>query len=283
MIQLNLLILQHKKIISKSMDKVNKKNNENEILLEDNNQNYSSINTNRKIINLNNYNTIINGIINLNSPLGKVYTKCVNNIKIGEKIIKNIDEEKSKSDEENKMKENKFKFHLRQLKDKALFDKLKKTEFDKKIEKKMNEMNPNIDAYKISNKIAYDNRKEYFKVFGLNFLNDKDFLFKNELIKEIKEKIRFNKHCREIALQNKNSEIDKMLEQNLKGKKILLERLNRDKIKYHTKDYFFNNKNEKKNLKTINNTSDYLIKKIKLLKQDKFQSQNISLNIKCSY
>ena len=85
------------------------------------------------------------------------------------------------------MKENKFKFHLRQLKDKALFDKLKKTEFDKKIEKKMNEMNPNIDAYKISNKIAYDNRKEYFKVFGLNFLNDKDFLFKNELIKEIND------------------------------------------------------------------------------------------------
>ncbi len=195
MIQLNLLILQHKKIISKSMDKINNKNNENEILLEDNNQNYSSINTNRKIINLNNYNTIINGIINLNSPLGKVYTKCVNNIKIGEKIIKNIDEEKSKSDEKNKMKENKFKFHLRQLKDKALFDKLKKTEFDKKIEKKMNELNPNIDAYKISNKIAYNNRKEYFKVFGLNFLNDKDFLFKNELIKEIKEKIRFNKHC----------------------------------------------------------------------------------------
>ena len=129
-------INKHKKIISKSMDKVNNKNNENEILLEDNNQNYSSINTNRKIINLNNYNTIINGIINLNSPLGKVYTKCVNNIKIGEKIIKNIDEEKSKSDEENKMKENKFKFHLRQLKDKALFDKLKKTEFDKKTEKK---------------------------------------------------------------------------------------------------------------------------------------------------
>ena len=92
----------------------------------------------------------------------------------------------------------------------------------------MNEMNTNIDAYKISNKIAYDNRKEYFKFFGLNFLNDKDFLFKNELIKEIKEKIRFNKHCREIALQNKNSEIDKMLDQNLKGKKILLERLNRD-------------------------------------------------------
>ena len=74
------------------------------------------------------------------------------------------------------MKENKFKFHLRHLKDKALFDKLKKTEFDKKIEKKMNEMNPNIDAYKISNKIVYNNRKEYFKVFGLNFLNDKDFL-----------------------------------------------------------------------------------------------------------
>ena len=40
----------------------------------------------------------------------------------------------------------------------------------------MNEMNPNIEAYKISNKIAYNNRKEYLKVFGLNFLNDKDFL-----------------------------------------------------------------------------------------------------------
>ena len=115
MIQLNLLILQHKKIISKSMDKINNKNNENEILLEDNNKNYSSINTIRKIINLNNYNTIINGIINLNSPLGKVYTKCVNNIKIGEKIIKNIDEEKSKSDEENKMKENKFKMNYKIL------------------------------------------------------------------------------------------------------------------------------------------------------------------------
>ena len=113
MIQLNLLILKHKKIISKSMDKVNNKNNENEILLEDNNQNYSSIN--RKIINLKNYNTIINGIINLNSSLGKVYTKCVNNIKIGEKIIKNIDEEKSKSDEENKMKENKFKMNYKIL------------------------------------------------------------------------------------------------------------------------------------------------------------------------
>ena len=37
-------------------------------------------------------------------------------------------------------------------------------------------MNTNIDAYKISNKIAYNNRKEYLKVFGLNFLNDKDFL-----------------------------------------------------------------------------------------------------------
>ena len=33
------------------------------------------------------------------------------------------------------MKENKFKFHLRYLKDKALFDKLKKNELRKKIEK----------------------------------------------------------------------------------------------------------------------------------------------------
>ena len=64
-----------------------------------------------------------------------------------------------------------------------------------------------------------------------------------------------------------------------KRKKNIIGRLNRDKIKYNTKDFFFNNKNEKKNLKIINNTSDYLIKKIKLMKQDKFQSQNISLNI----
>ena len=76
MIQLNLLILQHKKIISKSMNKINNKNNENEILLEDNNQNYSSINTNRKIINFNNYNIIINGIINLNHFRKSIHKMC---------------------------------------------------------------------------------------------------------------------------------------------------------------------------------------------------------------
>ena len=226
-------------------------------------------------------NPLINSIIFSNSPLGNAYNKCINNIKLGEKQLKDFEDQTLKSNTKNKIKDNKYKFHLTQLIDKNFLEKLDNNSFQKKMEKlniKLNNNISTIDAEKISSKFAYQNRKEYLNIFKGQYIDDKDFIFKKEFNKLSDNKFRSNKN---LIKYHKQIEIGKMLDQDLKEKNTLLERLKNDKIKYHSKDYFFKNINySQRNNNSLDNTS-YLFKnnsKI-VLKKNKYLSNNNTLSI----
>lgn len=243
---------------------------------ENNNKNIYSI-PNLKMIKSN---SSINRIIYSNSPLVKAYNKCINNIKLGEKMLKYFDDEKLKSNIENKIKDNKYKFHLTQLDEKNFLEKLDNNSFQKKMEKlniKLNNNNSNIDAEKISSKFAYNNRKEYFNILKGKYFDDKDFIFKKEFNKLSDNKFRLNN---KLKNHKKEIEIEKMLEQDLKEKKILLERLKNDNIKYHSKDYFFKKVNytQRNNNLELDNSS-YKNKTKIVIKKKKYLSNNNSLSI----
>lgn len=96
--------LNNKIINSKSAEKLNSNNNNSEketisINYENNSHNIQNL----KLMKPN----IINGIINTNSTLGKVYIKCIKNIQLGEKVLKYMDDKKLKTDIENKIKDEK--------------------------------------------------------------------------------------------------------------------------------------------------------------------------------
>ena len=270
-----------KEILNNINLQINKKEKEKKTIStsynENNNKNIYSI-PNLKMIKSN---SSINRIIYSNSPLVKAYNKCINNIKLGEKMLKYFDDEKLKLNIENKIKDNKYKFHLTQLIDKNFLEKLDNNSFQKKMEKlniKLNNNISTIDAEKISSKFAYQNRKEYLNIFKGKYIDDKDFIFKKEFNKLSDNKFRSNKN---LIKYHKQIEIGKMLDQDLKEKNTLLERLKNDKIKYHSKDYFFKKNNySKKNNNYLDNTY-YLFKNIIkiVLKKNKYLSNNNTLSI----
>ena len=258
---------------------MNKNNNKEKEIINTNYENNKSYIPNLKKVKSN---KIINGIININSSLGKVYTKCLKNIQLGEKEIKYIDEQKLKSNIQNKIKDEKYKIQLTQLEDRIFLEKLDKTSFQKKMEKShINILNltSNFDPQKISNKFAFNNRKEYYNVFKGKYTDDEDFIFKNEYLRisEANSKFKLNKNIEKQ--QKRHEKIEKLLKNDLRDKNLLLERLERDKKKYYTKDYFFNkNKNVRNNSSLNINNTEYLKLKQKILrKQFKNYSTNTSL------
>ena len=271
------------KILNNINSQINKKENQKETISttfnENNNKNTFSIPNLKMTKSI----PLINNIIKSNSPLGNIYNKCINNIKLGEKMLKYFDDEKLKSNIENKIKDNKYKFHLTQLDEKNFLEKLDNNSFQKKMEKlniKLNNNISTIDADKISSKFAYKNRKEYLNIFKGQNIDDKDFIFKKEFYKLCDNKFRSNK---KLNNHNKQIEIEKMLEKDLKEKKILLDRLKNDNIKYYSKDYFFKKVNyTQRNNNTLElDNSSYLVKnKSKIiLKKNKYLSKNNSLSI----
>ena len=269
------------KILNNINSQINKKEKQkktiNKTYNENNNKNIFSIPN----LKMTKSNPLINSIIFSNSPLGNAYNKCINNIKLGEKQLKDFEDQTLKSNIKNKIKDNKYKFHLTQLIDKNFLEKLDNNSFQKKMEKlniKLNNNISTIDAEKISSKFAYQNRKEYLNIFKGQYIDDKDFIFKKEFNKLSDNKFRSNKN---LIKYHKQIEIGKMLDQDLKEKNTLLERLKNDKIKYHSKDYFFKNINySQRNNNSLDNTS-YLFKnnsKI-VLKKNKYLSNNNTLSI----
>ncbi len=269
------------KILNNINSQINKKENQKETISttfnENNNKNTFSIPNLKMTKSI----PLINNIIKSNSPLGNIYNKCINNIKLGEKMLKYFDEQKLQINIDKKLKDNKDKFHLTQLDDKNFLEKLDNNSFQKKMEKlniKLNNNISTIDAEKISSKFAYQNRKEYLNIFKGQYIDDKDFIFKKEFNKLSDNKFRSNKN---LIKYHKQIEIGKMLDQDLKEKNTLLERLKNDKIKYHSKDYFFKNINySQRNNNSLDNTS-YLFKnnsKI-VLKKNKYLSNNNTLSI----
>ena len=258
---------------------MNKNNNKEKEIINTNYENKKSYIPNLKKVKSN---KIINGIININSSLGKVYTKCLKNIQLGEKEIKYIDEQKLKSNIQNKIKDEKYKMQLTQLEDRIFLEKLDKTSFQKKMEKShINILNltSNFDPQKISNKFAFNNRKEYYNVFKGKYTDDEDFIFKNEYLRisEANSKFKLNKNIEKQ--QKRHEKIEKLLKNDLRDKNLLLERLERDKKKYYTKDYFFNKNKIVRNNSSLNiNNTEYLkLKQNNLRKQFKYYSTNNSL------
>ena len=171
---------------------------------------------------------------------------------------------------------------MTQLEDRIFLEKLDKTSFQKKMEKShINILNltSNFDPQKISNKFAFNNRKEYYNVFKGKYTDDEDFIFKNEYLRisEANSKFKLNKNIEKQ--QKRHEKIEKLLKNDLRDKNLLLERLERDKKKYYTKDYFFNkNKNVRNNSSlNINNTEYLKLKQNILRKQFKNYSTNTSL------
>ena len=195
----------------------------------------------------------------------QINNQCDMNLFNGEKLKKLIQRQKNKSVELKKKNNRIYKNNLKKKKDKILIDNENLKKFTKGMMRKLigkkslkknlilhkKELNKlKIDVIpKINENLAYNHRDFYMRIFDYDYQNDNDFLFikdflkaKRKQFKNILSVTKFNSH-----FNSKNNQIEEMLDQDIKDKNNLMNRLKNDKEKYNTDGHFILNNKAIKN------------------------------------
>ena len=193
------------------------------------------------------YNIYLNCIKNIkqNQNFPEIL-KYVNKKRLSQYKIKNL-KNKIKSEEEilfpNKQllrnQDKEIKFHKKEL--------MKRTEkenlynnFKKQISERFIHKNLTIDAIsKVSTKLAFYGRKYFIKNFNYDFMGDRDFLFKNEIMPNFG--LKKHKKWRYYKVKNSCQKVIDDVGKLEKNKIKIMKRLNDDEEKYNDKKngYFF--------------------------------------------
>ena len=195
----------------------------------------------------------------------QINNQCNMNLFNGEKLKKLIQRQKNKSVELKKKNNRIYKNNLKRIEDQILIDNENLKKFTKGMMKKLigkkslkknlilhkKELNKlKIDVIpKINENLAYNHRDFYMRIFDYDYQNDNDFLFikdflkaKRKQFKNILSVTKFNSH-----FNSKNNQIEEMLDQDIKDKNNLMNRLKNDKEKYNTDGHFILNNKAIKN------------------------------------
>ena len=195
----------------------------------------------------------------------QINNQCDMNLFNGEKLKKLIQRQKNKSVELKKKNNRIYKNNLKRIEDQILIDNENLKKFTKGMMKKLigkkslkknlilhkKELNKlKIDVIpKINENLAYNHRDFYMRIFDYDYQNDNDFLFikdflkaKRKQFKNILSVTKFNSH-----FNSKNNQIEEMLDQDIKDKNNLMNRLKNDKEKYNTDGHFILNNKAIKN------------------------------------
>ena len=198
-----------------------------------------------------------NKLSNLNI---KIFRNCIKNIKFDQNfsnIIKYVNKQRLsqykinnfkdqiKSEEEilnqnKKLLKNQSKevnFHKRELIKKEKKEKLYNL-FKKQIKERFIHKNLKIDVIaKVSNKFAYFGRNYFLKNFNYNYLNDKDFLFENNLNSEKSTK----NNSKLLKVKSSCDKVLSKIEKLAKEKKEIMKRIKQDEEKYNNSKngYYF--------------------------------------------
>jgi len=181
--------------------------------------------------------------------------KYVSKKRLSQYKIKNL-KNKIKSEEEilypNKQllknQDKEINFHKKEL--------LKRTEkenlynnFKKQISERFIHKNLTIDAIsKVSTKLAFYGRKYFIKNYNYDFIGDRDFLFKDEIM--INSGMKQHKKRRYYKVKNSCQKVIDDIDKLAKNKIKIIKRLNDDEEKYKNKKngYFFYFEDNDKNI-----------------------------------
>ena len=191
-----------------------------------------------------------------------IYLDCIKNIKQNQKfpnILKYVDKQRLSQYKINKLKskinsEEDILYPNKQLlknQDREVYfhkqELMKRTEkenlynnFKKQLSERYIHKNLTIDAIsKISTKLAFYGRRYFIKNFNYDFIGDKDFLFKNEMMLSLGQK--HHKKERYYKVKNSCENVIYNINKLAKNKMRIMKRLNDDKEKYNNKKngYFF--------------------------------------------
>ncbi len=195
----------------------------------------------------------------------QINNQCNMNLFNGEKLKKLIQRQKNKSVELKKKNNRIYKNNLKRIEDQILIDNENLKKFTKGMMRKLigkKSLKKNLILHKkelnklkfdvipkINENLAYNHRDFYMRIFDYDYQNDNDFLFikdflktKRKQFKNILSVTKFNSH-----FNSKNNQIEEMLDQDIKDKNNLMNRLKNDKEKYNTDGHFILNNKAIKN------------------------------------
>ena len=249
---------------------INFNDNENESVIKNNEKKENNLNalTSEKKLSINNSSK---NIKKLEQIYYNIYLNCIKNIKQNQNFpdilkyvskkrlsqykLKNL-KNKIKSEEEilypNKQllknQDKEINFHKKEL--------LKRTEkenlynnFKKQISERFIHKNLTIDAIsKVSTKLAFYGRKYFIKNYNYDFIGDRDFLFKDEIM--LNSGMKQHKKRRYYKVKNSCQKVIDDIDKLAKNKIKIIKRLNDDEEKYKNKKngYFFDFENNDKNI-----------------------------------
>jgi hypothetical protein len=175
-------------------------------------------------------------IINHNSPLNKIYSKCDKEIKVASEVdkllskqMKKVISNSFKDNEKIKKKQDEF-LYSRNEKEK---ENLVNFNYDKKTKNKM-DIIP-----KLSEKLAFLDRQFFIKNFGYDYNKDSEFIFQEELVKKQLEEEKLVADGRKNKVKGSHHKVQDILERSIKDREALILKVNTDieKKKFYKQNF----------------------------------------------
>ena len=189
----------------------------------------------------------------------QINSQCDINLFNGEKLKKLIQRKKNKSDELEKKNNKIYEKKLKIIEDKILIDNDNLTKFTKGMMRKLigkkslkkniilhkKELNKlKIDVIpKLNENLAYNHRDFYMSIFDYDYQHDNDFLFIKDFLKvkskQFKNILSIKKYNSQF--NSKNNQVEEILDQNIRDKHNLINRIKNNKEKYNKDGHFILN------------------------------------------
>ena len=189
----------------------------------------------------------------------QINSQCDINLFNGEKLKKLIQRKKNKSVELEKKNNKIYEKKLKIIEDKILIDNDNLTKFTKGMMRKLigkkslkkniilhkKELNKlKIDVIpKLNENLAYNHRDFYMSIFDYDYQHDNDFLFIKDFLKVKSKQFKNILSIKKFNSQfnSKNNQVEEMLDQNIRDKYNLINRIKNDKEKYNKDGHFILN------------------------------------------
>jgi hypothetical protein len=174
-------------------------------------------------------------ILNKNSPLNKIYSKCDKEIKVASHVDKLLSKE-SKKIVTNSYKDNE---KLKKQLDEFIYSKGDKVNSNSLVQDK--KVKDKLDIIpKLSEKLAFLDREFFIKNFGYDYNKDNEFIFQEEIVKKQNQEKILIENGRKNKVKNKHLQVEFILEKGVKEKETLISKVNDDIEKnifrHHTKN-----------------------------------------------
>ena len=189
----------------------------------------------------------------------QINSQCDINLFNGEKLKKLIQRKKNKSVELEKKNNKIYEKKLKIIEDKILIDNDNLTKFTKGMMRKLigkKSLKKNIILHKkelnklkidvipnLNENLAYNHRDFYMSIFDYDYQHDNDFLFIKDFLKVKSKQFKNILSIKKFNSQfnSKNNQVEEMLDQNIRDKYNLINRIKNDKEKYNKDGHFILN------------------------------------------